>query len=208
MDFPSAGQLIRHYNAFLISGPLVLAVSVGFWISWIRSLRKPPVAGTSGGRHRLLPFALATLLIGSVHFLGIYASVANAIRFRFDPKDATELRIVRATEEGRVVDEPPRTISDRALIAEGLSRLALSESRRRNHEHFLEGYRIQIIVPGSTTERYVSVYRKSSGGGSVTVTVPHLGAGHAGTMSNAGEYSCPGFHDWVARNVDPLFAGR
>src|SRR5437868_14106294 len=110
MDFPSAGQLIRHYNVFLLSGPLVLAASVGFWINWIRSLRKPPVAGASGGRHRLLPFALATLLIGGVHFLGIYASVANAIRFRFDPRDATELRIVRATEEGRRVEEARRAI--------------------------------------------------------------------------------------------------
>ena len=37
-------------------------------------------------RNRVLLFAVATLVIGSVHFLGIYASVVNAMRFRFDPK--------------------------------------------------------------------------------------------------------------------------
>jgi len=208
MDFPSAGQLVRHYNVFLLSGPLVLGLSAGFWIRWIRSPRKEQEGVPPNQRSRLLLFAVATLAIGSVHFLGIYTSVVNAMRFRFDPKDVVELRIVRATEEGLVVEETPKSITDRAIIAEGLARLTASESRRRNHEHYLDGYRIQIVIPGSPEERCISVYRRSSAAGAVTVVVPHLGPGHAGTVKNAGEYSCPGFHAWVAANVDPLFATR
>ncbi len=207
MTFPSAGQLIRHYNVFLLSGPFFLAVSVGLWVQWIRSLGKGRGNAPPARRGRLLLFAVGTLVIGGVHFLGIYASVANAIRFQFDPEKVAELRIVRVTEEGHGVQEVPRSITDRELIVSGLFRLAMSESLGRNHEHFLDGYRIQIVIPGSPA-RYVSVYRRSSRGVAVAVVIPHLGPGHAGTVENAGEYSGPSFHDWVRKNVDPLFGAH
>jgi hypothetical protein len=115
-------------------------VSVGFRVQWIQSLRKPREVAPPAQRRRPLLFALATLAIGGVHFLGINVSVANAMGFRFDSKDVTELRIVRVTEESHVVEEVPMSITDRALIVDGLTRLETSESRSRNHEHFLDGY--------------------------------------------------------------------
>src|SRR5262249_25587482 len=142
--------------------------------------------------------------IGSVHFLGIYASVVNASRFHFDPKDAAEIRIQRVTEEGKAAG-PSQTFSDRAAIRDGLSRLASARAFWRNHEHFLDGYRIEIVIPGAP-ERFLSVYRRSSNGRSVSIVIPHFGVTHGGTISNGGVYDCPGFHQWARERVDPLFA--
>jgi hypothetical protein len=64
------------------------------------------------------------------------------------------------------------------------------------------------VIPGSPADRYLSVYRRSSGAGAVSVVIPHLGENHAGTVNHAGEYSCPEFLDWVAKRIDPLFQGR
>lgn len=210
MDFPSTWQLIRHFNVFLLSGPVVLVVSAGFWFQWARSFRTPATVPMKTPRSRLLLFAVATLVIGAVHFLGIYASVRNAWKFRFEPREVAEIRVVRVSEEGTPLETPTKSISDRMLLTDGLSSLSHAESRRRNHEHYLDGYRMQIVMSAgaSAVQRYLSVYRKSSRAGPVTVVIPHLEPGHQGTVQNAGEYTCPAFLDWVAKNVDPLFRDR
>jgi len=207
MDFPGTGLLLRQYNIFLLSGPLLILGTVGYWAVRILRRRNPQSRPSTPFRKALFASA-AALLIGLVHFLGIYASIVNAWNFRFDPKDVTELRIVRMDEEGRAGSSGAKTLADRAALADGLPRLVASESRHRNHEHYSDGYRIQIVIPGSREDRYLSVYRRSSGAGAVSVVIPHLGASHAGTVNHAGEYSCPSFLDWVAKTIDPLFQGR
>jgi hypothetical protein len=207
MDFPSAGLLLRQYNVFLFSGPLLILGTLGYW-GYRIFRRRGPESPPSPPPGKALLASGAALLIGVVHFLGIYASLANARNFRFDPKDVAELRVVRMGEEGRATSGDPKTIRDRAMLDDGLSRLVESESRHRNHEHYSDGYRIQIVIPGSPADRYLSVYRRSSGGGAVSVVIPHLGASHAGTVNHAGEYSCPEFLAWVAKSIDPLFQGR
>jgi len=207
MDFPSAGLLLRYYNVFLFSGPLLILGTLGYW-GYRFFHRRTPESPPSTPRGKALLASSAVLLIGVVHFLGIYASLANALNFRFDPKDVAELRVVRVGEEGRATSGDTKTIRDRAILEGGLSLLVASESRHRNHEHYSDGYRIQIVIPGSPADRYVSVYRRSSGGGAVSVVIPHLGEGHAGTVNHAGQYGCPQFLDWVAKTIDPLFQGR
>jgi hypothetical protein len=207
MNFPSSWELVRLYNGFLLSGPLILCASAGFWIKLFRSFRNrakqhPPRRAT------LASAGVLTLLIGSAHFLGIYASVANAWRFRFDPGEVAELRITRLLDEtGAAAEEPPRVITDRAVILQGMSTLSASRAHWRNHEHFLDGYQIEIVIPKAAGSRksFVSVFRRSNRRGDLAVVIPHLGVSHQGTVNNAGEYSCPAFHEWVARKIDPLF---
>jgi len=210
MDFPRLAQLVRLYNVFLVSGPIAFTVGVVFLVRWMRARRQPTEGNRKARQTSQLVGALVALVIGLVHFLGIYASLSNALRFRFDPKEVTELRIVRMGGEGTTGPMISRTLSDRSLIEDGLARLVSSECWWRNHEHLEDGYRIQIVIPGSALEhdRYLSLYRRSSRSGSVAVVIPHLGEGHVGTMSNAGTYSCPAFQEWAARVIDPLFAAR
>ena len=210
MDFPGLGRLLKFYNVFLISGPVILTVGAVLLIRWALACRRASGGTGTSPRKSTLAGALIALLIGSVHLWGCYASVANAYRFRFDPRDVVELRVTRMTAEGNPAPDGSRTISDRPLIAEGLSRLASSDCWRRNHERLEDGYRIQIMIPGSpiATDRYVSVYRRSSHRGSLAVVVPHIGENHGGTVSHAGYYNCPAFLEWVARNLDPLFASH
>jgi hypothetical protein len=208
MSFPSYLELIKHYNFFLLSGPILLLLSLGSWRALIRSRRGAVVTSGSNKRWNLLFTAVVTSVIGLAHLLGIYASVLNAWRFRrLEPGQVTGLSIQRMAEEGRPENRPPVIVRDAALIQEGLGQLATARSRSRNHESFSDGYRIQLLLGGaqSGTNYYLSVYRSSSGGGPVSVVIPHVGADSAGTANHGGEYSCVEFGEWVRRRIDPLF---
>ena len=208
MSFPSYLELIKHYNIFLLSGPIILLVSLGSWAALIRSRRQTAV--TPGGKKgwELLFTALVTSLIGGVHLFGIYGSVLNAWRFRrLEPGQVIGLSVQRMGEEGVPENRPPVIIKDMVLIQEGLSELATSKSRSRNHESFSDGYRIKLLLEGARpgTDYYLSLYRNSNRGGPVSVVIPHVGANSAGTANHGGEYSCVEFGEWVRRRIDPLF---
>ena len=109
--------------------------------------------------------------------------------------------------KGHPRSNPEKTLRDPALVTDGLSRLVDSSAWHRNHEHYSDGYRIQIVIPGTPNEqgRYISVYRRSSREGTVTLAIPHIGESHSGLVNHVGEYESPRFLEWVARTVDPLF---
>ncbi|MBS1796498.1 MAG: hypothetical protein JSS81_21795 [Acidobacteria bacterium] len=75
---------------------------------------------------------------------------------------------------------------------------------RRNHEHFEDGYKLQLLITGEPAESdyFLSVYRISSARSGKQVVMPHLGPNK---NLNLGDYECPEFQSFVRENIDPLF---
>jgi len=210
LGFPSLIELIKHYNAFLVSGPFLIALSLYLGIRYLktrRALSESAIKPKQTPKPPQLVFIAGAMLIGAVHFWGIYSSVANALKFRsLDPAQVTELTIEKMEEEGRPSPGPRMSLRDPVLIQEGLRKLAGAKSRLRNHEHFLDGYRIHLRLKGPPeNDYYLSVYRKSSRAGRADAVIPHIGPEGSGTVHNAGEYSCPEFLAWTSEHFDSLY---
>jgi len=207
MTFPSWIEFIKHYNAGLLTGPILLGIAIwagykkisyGVSIKAKTSLAKYPPS---------IWLIIGCLVIGAVHFVGVYASLINAWHFRdMQPLQISEIKVERMIEEGKPDSIQPIVISDTTLIAEGLSKLTKAKNRDREHEYFINGYRIQLIT-SIKKDFYISVYEKSNTSGCGGV-IPHIGREGAGSIHNAGEYNSPEFQEWVFSNIAPLFHKR
>lgn len=227
MDFPSINQLIAHYNIFLLSGPVALAIGFYFAYTYVRFLRgdlseedmnrmfqkdlndregKPPKPAMKG-KHAVILFAVITFVIGSAHFIGIYASVRNAFEFRAVKPEQVKALAVKPLKFKGVKSAEWKTIEDPEVIREGLAHLKASANYTRNHESYYNGYLVRFVGPRSSGGKgfYVSFYKKSTRIGDASILVPHVGMSESGTINNAGEYQCPSFGKWVEKHVDPLF---
>jgi hypothetical protein len=219
MSFPSLPQVLWYCGPFLFSGPVVLLVSAGLWFLYLRQvfrsvrarLREPGhAAGRAGGVAPLGFAAVVALLIGVVHFCATYSILHNALWWHIEPERIAEIEVEQMPKEGEPPVGPPVMISDRAALRDGFARLADAEAYQRNHESFLDGYRLRIREVGAAnfSERYLTVYRQSKRRGAVPLVIPHRGPDDDGAQDEGGEYTSPAFLKWVAEVIDPHFADR
>jgi hypothetical protein len=100
-----------------------------------------------------------------------------------------------------------RVITDRALIAEGLRLLMTASNYTPNHETFQDGFGVQMKADSSDSyvPLFIAAYRQSH---RTDRSVTPANIVRITTDSNQGGMTlqCPGFHDWLRKNADPLFA--
>ena len=212
MTFPSTYEIIKHFNVVLITGPILLIVSVPFWVLFYLRVRHPNPSYIPRKRRRksvqALAGALFLTMIGGGHLL-IYFQVTTAFRFRFDPDDIEEIRIARFERQftkpyWRHVGEP-LVIRDTALIREGLSKLHSASSFQTEHEHF-EGtaYRIVFRFWGKSqySLRSLWLHDRTQHRNDINVIIPNIGD-HGSITNQGGEYSCSEFHQWFEKEILP-----
>jgi hypothetical protein len=215
MNFPNPLELAKQYHMFLFSGPLVLTWSIFIWVHFFRSVagktQNMPLSNKPATPSQLFMFATISLLIGTIHLWGTYTSVFNGLKFYvLESSQITAFRIQLLKNEG---EKPSKeaiaiTVSDSRLIQESWRQLTNAKSRMRNHEHYADGYLIQLFLgnPPQESNLYLSIFRTSSKGlPDADVVIPHIGTDSQGTINNGGEYRSPEFFDWIDKNVDPLF---
>ena len=135
MTFPSTYEIIKHFNVFLITGPILIIVSISFWFLYYFRFRRwssPAInlrlrtrdhSDLPAKRYRTpsqaLAIAIISMIIGGVHLL-IYLQVSTAFRFRFNTAEVEEIRIARfqsqSTEPYRRQADQPLIIRDTTLI--------------------------------------------------------------------------------------------
>ncbi|MHC9543390.1 MAG: hypothetical protein AB9903_28090 [Vulcanimicrobiota bacterium] len=218
MNFPTASSL----GFFLITGPIVLCFCLFFIIKYVKFLyasyilhvepqHVPMHVGFPDG-HMLLPFIIASLVIGSVHLLGSYSTMSNGKTFRnMKPESIRAIEVQKLRSEGKLEDTRIERIEDPQIILEAFNSVQNPVSYARNHEHYLDGYLLHFVKkePDSRRDCYLSVYRKTEQSVDrivdVDIVVPQVNSVNWGAVSNAGEFTCPVFMEWVKKRIDPLF---
>lgn len=195
MYFPTSQQISAYYGAFLVTGPILLLISVGLWIWLIRAFRQVPRPSID---FRVLIFALGTLVIGSGHLL-IYRDVTQAIQWQHQLTDVQEVHITPLVREYASPSGNTTILTDQTEVRRGLRLLTAAAARTRNHEGFSDGYRIRIVLkaPNQNTSRYLSVFRTSNGTRSVAVVMVLSPSSVAGVA----EFSSPEFLAWLDKTV-------
>ena len=135
----------------------------------------------------------------------ICARFANVLSMRTDPSTVAELGFTQIQQE-RGPTGLRRVVSDPNLIRQAFTCLGHSVAFQRKHQQFFNGYAIRIKLKGavSFSNRYVFVYRRDHRGREVTIAIANVRRS-AGGLADAGKYSTPEFHDWLATAIDPLF---
>jgi hypothetical protein len=200
MDFPTTGAVIRYLGIFVFTGPCLLLVATWCLVGWYRTPKQK-----MNERAQSLFAGMWLLLIGLAH-ITLYPIFFSAAQYRFDPSIVVAIRVEHILHENGPAVEPAVIFSDTLQIHRGLMLLAAATGRRRNHESFDEGYRLQFQFAGTSTfsSRYLSVYPNANGGGAI---IPHFGPPSANdTSSDVGEYSSPQFVAWTEATLTPLFA--
>jgi hypothetical protein len=202
MIFPSLGQFLRFFHIFLCAGPCILVMALGFVLTSIYDHRTHRLRTTVAEQLPSVVF-LVIGVIGS-YFSGMTIRSYNLVKFPLE--DVAELRIVRMVHEEVGPIGSAVSITDSHTIQKGLGLLITAAKRPRNREVFSDGYRIQIRLRQENTfpDRYLSVYQRSSGGGSAIVIVHQDPDG----QPSLGEYQSDTFVQWVTAYVAPQFTVR
>ncbi len=207
--FPTTSQIFNNYLPHLFAVFVTLTVGIGLLVMFIRGKSaQAREAGTYAGNWAFIGVAFLIALVVTYFSL---PPLVNAFRYRFDPQQIVEIRVTKlgdTTKPGGGKWEPV-IINNRELIAKGFQTLTTAKGYNINHEHFLpDGYGIDFKLEGSSdySPMHLVAYRSSRQAGATSVSTP-VSVVAVNSYLNAADlnFSCPAFHTWLKRNVDPLF---
>jgi hypothetical protein len=207
MNFPSISSAVAEHFLPLLAAPICLTLGGVLLRKQIRASRIDARRLPKSQRQVLLKdtlfrmlFSPLLLLVGCGLLTG-YLRLFHDLSYRWlDPEQVESVDVTRL-EEGLwgVGLNPGKTITlhDKRMILRGLQTLEQHQGYLPNHEDFVDGYRLRLHTPTSTSE--LRVFKKSKRGEQpldvAVVELPFTG----------GTYTCPGFLKWVEEEVDPLF---
>jgi hypothetical protein len=204
MNFPNTIEIIKQFNFFLLTGPGAVVTGIIFLIVSFIKFRNRNIPNKISSRIKwpqALILALALLLIGSVHSC-VYESVDVALDFQNVELADVDGLIIEQVHDPKGNPFKTVTIRDIDYLRNGLKTLNLSKSYSRNHEAFLNGYRIQLIIMGKNSSKYISAYRDSDRLGEVNVVIPHYGKNPSGDVAfQGGIYQCKEFIKWIDKAI-------
>ncbi len=200
--FPTTSQILNNYILQISVSLFALLVSLIFFGWLIKGARRDARGGRSGTRFKL--FAAVGLLAWVGAAFVFYPPIIKTFRYRFDPQRIVEIRLTQLENEKL----PPVVITDRELIATGFKLLTPAVGYSPDHERLWpEGYTIEIKMEGAadyspmrlTTHRRT---RKFTTGAMTPISIVTVSADPNAEAMN---FTCPAFHSWLRKNVDPLF---
>lgn len=207
--FPTTTQIINNYLPQMFAVFLTLVVGLGLLIRFIRA--RSAAAREEGSYAANWAFiGVALLMAFMVSYFSLPALV-NAFRYRFDPQQIVEIRVIKLGNETKRdgTKWEPVIINNREQIAKGFQTLTTAKGYNINHERFLpDGYGIDFKLEGSSdySPMHLTAYRSSrQAAASTTNTQVSVVSVSPSLNAAALDFSCPAFHTWLKKNVDPLF---
>lgn len=192
-----------YYNAFLLSGPL-LTLGGAFTLARaaFRRMRGTP---SPPNLRSQLGVAAGALFIGVAHLVGIYSSVLQDLSFHeIEVNDVNAIDAQAVREEDGPPSGPVATIRDAAAIGKLLDELPRARVRHRNHEQFLDGVRLHLIL-GHPARRnfYITIYGRSSRPDAAGAVVIQAASAALSINDRGSEYTCDACNAWVRDVVSP-----
>jgi hypothetical protein len=201
LGFPSyfTFTLFWCIGAFLI-GSYWFVYALIHWIRMARGFR----LGSSedpdpDAKYEPLRLVLATLIspifvLGSI-LMFVYSN-AEAYQYRSIELGRVTGATVRKVDSESDIGSVPRNFEDSENLRAGLELLRRCDSEVfLNHESFKDGYRIQLMLDGTTSDFYISTYFE-------TTASKHKSGVVAGSGS---PFDCPQFENWVRQYIEPRF---
>jgi len=198
--FPTVSQILNQYLITISVSVFVLIVVLAFSLWRIISTRKDAEAGKSDLRPWL--FAVAGLLLWIAGAYLFNAPMFRALRHRVAPEQIAEIRVTKLGTDKSAV------INDREIIANGFKVLPNAKGYSLENERLLpDGYGIDIKLEGTAnySPLRLTAHRQSRQGASGVQEV-NVVAISTDPNSQGLILSSVAFHNWLRRNVDPLFA--
>ena len=200
MNFPNTSEMIKQFHFFLLTGPVAVVTGIIFLVISCIKFRNRNTPENINVRikwpHSLM-LAFVLLIIGAVH-LSVYKSVDVALDFQNLELAHVDGLIIEQIHDQKGDSLKTVTIKDVDYLRNGLKTLKQSESYSRNHEAFLNGYRVELIINGKNSSKYISAYRDSDRLGEVNVVIPHYGKNTSGdVVLQGGIYQCKEFIKWI-----------
>lgn len=207
--FPTTSHIFNNYLPHLFALFLALVMGGGLLIRYIRGRRAATrEERTNAGNWAFIGVAVVIALVVSYFSL---PPLVNAFRYRFDPQQIVEIRVIKLGNETKRdgTKWEPVIINNRELIAKGFQTLTTAKGYNINHERFQpDGYGIDFKLEGSSdySPMHLTAYRSSRQAGASTVNTPVSVVAVSSYLGAADlNFSCVAFHNWLRRNVDPLF---
>ena len=206
MGFPSNIEFVRFHSPLMFFGPPLLALGAFTCHRTVHRWRTATATRTTGV---WFVMSLGCLLLGVIFSVPVPFKYLNAWRFQRATRGVVELRIEPLDARGRRPRGPVIVVKSRDTIMDGLRTLSSAPALQRNHEHFVDGYRVQLKIAGHSqfSNRYLYVYRRTSRSNDVCAVVPHVGR-RGGLHFGCGEYRSPDFHAWFDKEIKPLIGQR
>lgn len=207
--FPTTSQIINNYLPHMFAVFLTLVIGLGLLIRFI--MARSAAAREEGSYPANWAFIGVALLIAFVVSYFSLPPLVNAFRYRFDPQQIVEIRVIKLGNETKRdgTKWEPVIINNREQIARGFQTLTTATGYHINHEHFQpDGYGIDFKLAGSTdySPMHLTAYRFSRKASAGTVNTPVSVVSVSSYLGAADlDFSCPAFHTWLRKNVDPLF---
>ena len=206
MMFPSILEFLKQEAILIIPSCAVAILGV---VLVLLVLRSQKIRRSPGLRSKCIIFAVACLLLGSIGLYRGLGALVSVVKWRAASLRICGMRVERIDREDRIAASPSVVVTNKDIVAAAFVFTQTPRARTRNHEHFLDGYRCQLLLDGDEdfSNVYLSVFRRSSRTSSVDVVIPHIGPTTIGP-AKAGEYSSPSFHNWIREHIEPLFAEK
>ncbi len=207
--FPTTSQIINNYLPHMFAVFLTLVVGLSLLIRFIRA--RSSAAREEGSYPANWAFIGVALVIAFVVSYFSLPPLVNAFRYRFDPQQIVEIRVIKLGDETKRdgTKWEPVIFNNRELIAKGFQTLTTAKGYNINHERFQpDGYGIDFKLQGSSdySPMHLTAYRSSRQASAASVNTP-VSVVSVSSYMNAADlnFSCPAFHSWLRKNVDPLF---
>ncbi len=192
LDFPPIIEFVKNNSVFVLI-PIIIIMA------GIYQLGKCLKQNIFDKR---LPMALVATFMGISIVWGIMEHISTELSLRnIEIENINGLEIEKINSENDDNILGLTEIYNKSVIDEGLKKLSNSKSYSRNHEHFIDGYRMQLIINNIRSGIYINAYRKSSKMGNVDVVTTFFKNGIMGKS-----YQNKQFLEWVKKEIDPLFA--
>lgn len=149
------------------------------------------------------------ILAGTVFLLcGAFFSIGNlwsTYNFRnIDISKVKGFKIAKSADEYSQTKSHFIIFDNAQQIQEALKSLKNCGSIQPDHEHFENGYKLQLLFTDENfgNDYFISVYKRTNRSANKSAVIPHF---FQERNLNLGEYDCPAFQDWVSKFIDPLF---
>lgn len=187
------------WNQFLDQSLPAIAIAILTGVITVAIVCYISMLHRRGGRVKRRYWGIAIVFLSFSVLLSVVTInvFVNFGRYRFDLSHVSAIRFTRIPSEGGGLLSGDIYINDNLKLKKGLPQLLTAQQSNRRHEHFSDGFRLDIVIDGDDSiamRRTLYLYRQSSWRGNVAhIIVPYTDSPFS---ANWLELSSPEFLHW------------